>query len=193
MMKSIASAVTTLEWKHTERQRYELVAENDLYAVMNCESPYDLSATALTIDDTWYFRCMRLLDSRYTVRSGQEREEIAFYTPVKSGHGVLQFTNGKAFILRLPFSNSSLHHFQRTWIWQDENGMDLVTFVPQANSWYNDYRRETRVILSPIAHSVTEIPLLAVLGWYIILLHHDDEDAVLAEVLMTIASANLYS
>lgn len=192
-MKSITSASTALEWKHTDGQRYELVVDNDLFAVMNCESPYDLCATAMTIDDTWYLRCIRLLDSRYTVQTGQEREEIAFFTPVKSAVGVLQYINGKAFTLRTPGYNANLRDYQRTWSWQDENGMELVTFIPRANNWYNDYRREARVIITPAARALAELPLLTVLGWYIILLHHDDEEAVLAQVLMTIATANMYS
>ncbi|MHB1354680.1 MAG: hypothetical protein ACYCZF_01745 [Anaerolineae bacterium] len=192
-MKLIASASTALEWKHMDGQRYELVADNNLYAVMNCESPYDLCATAMTIDDTWYLRCLRLLDSRYTVRTGQEREEIAFFTPVKSAVGVLQYINGKVFTLRTPSYNANLRDYQRTWSWQDENVMELVTFMPKANSWYNDFYREARVTITHAATSFTELPLLTVLGWYIILLHHDDEEAVLAQVLMTIATANMYS
>jgi hypothetical protein len=193
MMKAITSAAISLEWKHTDGQRYELVAGNDLYAAMNCESPYNLSATAMTIDNTWFFRCVRLLDSRYMVRSGQEQQEIAFFSAFKSGQGVLQYTNGKAFTLRLPFSNPNLPDYQHSWSWRDENGLDLVTFIPEANSWYNDYRRETRVLVTHAAQSFAELPLLTVLGWYIILLHHEDEETVLAQVLMTIATANMYS
>lgn len=190
-MKTITWDAEPLEWKCVSEQRFELIAGGVLYAVMRCDSPYALSATAMTALDSWTMRCVRFLDSQFVVQNKAENEDIAFYVPTEPGKGLLQYVNGRIFKLQAQTSLAGLFKGQRSWSWLDENGRVLLTIQPQPSTWPNQFQRDALVTMTPQAEGVTELPLLAVLGWYILLVHYEDEETILSQVLLSIAAVNM--
>ena len=56
-------------------------------------------------------------------------------------------------------------------------GKALVTFKQgtEENKWSDLFKFQALVEIDPSANGLEELPLLVALGWYLMILHHDDD------------------
>lgn len=172
-MESLHKATSfTLEWAQTGmfENSYELRGGDRLMATLSWEKAFGSLATAHTRDGTWTFKRSGFLTPFVTARvSGSERD-IAAYKPEMGGGGELTLGGKRDFA------------WKRRGFWSGHWGFDrigggpILHFEPK----FSMLKRVAEMHLEPSAHTVPELPLLAALGWYLLILMGRDQAATMA-------------
>lgn len=161
------TTATYLEWQEPVPQepRFELHSGEEVLATLALEPLCRTLATAKTQEGTWTFEQTGILHSRVHVLEAESGQEIAVFNPGFLGRGVLRFGNGVAFSWR-----RESHH--GGWSFRGGDGEILVTLKlkpsPPDEPWPR--RTQAEVHFEAAGQSNPRTPLLAALGWYLILL-----------------------
>jgi len=175
-MKTIAEvAGHELHWKQGERLKavYELHAGTDLLGMIDFQR--STLATAEAEGFAWTFKREGFWRQRVTVRPVGSDANVAEFRPHLGGGGELSTTNGTTFHL----GASNFWHSEWQWRRADEQ---LVAFRPRSGA----LKTEGSVVVAPAAVQLAELPLLVLLGWYLILL--EARDVAVAGASATVAS-----
>jgi hypothetical protein len=124
------------------------------------------------------------LNPRITVHgdaSGQEASEpLATFSP---RGGILTISEGRKFVWKKPQRTSTGRRWTGEHIWIDESGAELVRFRPAKHA-------SVEVIMPPETSPQPELPLLTLVGQYLIALSSQDaETAAMAGTVAVIASS----
>ncbi len=140
------------------RQTYELHASDEVVATLQFERRS--SASGETAWQTWTFERAGFLSPRVTIQI-RDSGETAIFKLAAGGGGVLDLSNGRQ--LRFGAAN-----FWRTrWYWSDPaTEATLMEFKIRKGGIKNESRLE--IEMTAIADSA--LPLLVVLGWYLLVL-----------------------
>jgi hypothetical protein len=159
-------ANTTIEWKRSEsgERTYELKAGRDVLATLRRESWLGTIATATAGAYAWTFRRAGMFRGRVIVRSLRSELGDATFQPGWTGAGDVIFESGRTFSWRRPGMLSP------EWAFTDEVKRRLMLFTPGLTGSRAD------VHLSPLGARAPEAPLLAALGWYLVMLMSNDPD-----------------
>lgn len=179
----------SMEWLRLRGDRFELRAGDQLFAVLQCGEPCGLTATGEAADGSWGFRCTGFFEARFTVRTVGQNKDVAAFRP-EDGGGILEFPDGRTFRWQRTDKRQGLLTWRREWVWLDAAGHVLATYRPEAGGGSDEFTLEARVTIAPEAVGVPELSLLLPMGWYMVVLHHDDEAAVVA-ALATLAVGDL--
>ena len=147
-------------WQPTAamKARYELVAGNQMVASFDM-SNWGSSSIAQTPDGIFSIKRDGVFKPRVNVRAGSEAGTmLASFKQNWSSGGDLQFTDGRTFTLR----KTNFWGSKKAWL--DATGQIIMTF--QAKS----FSRTVGVSVAPEAAVFPDLPLLAALGLYIIIL-----------------------
>ena len=107
-------------------------------------------------NERWTFRREGFLRQRVTVRvPGSDANVAIFHVSWKKG-GILELDRGRWMRLRLP----SLWRWK--WTWADMYGRPLVHLENGL------FMRDGQVTIEPDAAAAPDVPLLVVLGWYLL-------------------------
>ena len=185
-MKAFSSAVgTDLYWiqpKGLDNRWFELRAGRDVVATLGFETLCGSLAGAQSADGSWTFKRLGFFNPRVTVRRAGEEVNLAIYTPRWTGReGTLEFPDGRVF--GWVQANFWATKYQIT----DTAGYSLVSFESGAEkSRLSDvFKTQARVETGPRGRALPELPLLVLLGWYLIILQKQDAAAVAAVVAAT--------
>ncbi len=179
----------SMEWLRLRGNRFELRAGDKLVAVLQCDEPCGLTATGEAADGSWAFRCTGFFEARFAVRAIGQTRDMAAIRPEKGG-GVLEFPAGRTFRWRRTDKRQGFLDSRREWSWLDAAGHVLAIYEPEADRWFEEFTLRAKVAIAPEAVGVAELSLLLLMGWYMVLVHHDDEAAVIA-ALATVTDSNL--
>lgn len=173
-----------LEWLQpkTFDTYYELRSEEQLMGTLTFRSSFGTLAVAETGEGKWSFKRVGFLNPRVTVRSYGSERDLAIYQPKFWGDGILYFTRGPT-LLWVPTN------FWRTdWAFLDQDERQIVSFKGGvAKEKLKDIlKRQTTLELVDTIRFREQMPLLATLGMYLIILHHQDAAGAVAATTATI-------
>ena len=143
------------------KREHELRAGDDVVATLRFQrgSLADAEAEA----NHWTFKRQGFWHPRVTVRAAGSDADIAVFHPRWVGGGTLEFADGRA--LRL----SSANFWQSEWVWQEKE-QPLIRFKGR----HGLIKAKGAVEIQPEAVRIPDLPLLVLLGWYLILLYAED-------------------
>lgn len=173
-MKTIREAAGhPLEWTQRSvfRREFELRAGDDIVAILRWEKTFGSLARAETAEGIWTFKRSGFLRPKVTVREAGTESDIAVFKPNWIGEGTLQFTDAG----RYTWAKCSFWGDQ--WAFADDMGNPMVYFKPKISL----LAKKVEVNIQPEALSAPDLPLLALLGWYLlVLLSEEEQDAAAA-------------
>ena len=169
-MKTIKEvALGELVWVQPARmkQDFELQAGDEVVGSLNWQRAS--LAAGETADQSWTFKREGFLHPQVTVRVPGSDDNVALFHPRWAGGGTLDLQQGK----QLRFVAANFWHSQ--WDWLDAQKTPLVHFKSRQGllKVEGQVEIETEAIQSP------ELPLLVVLGWYLLILFSRDADDAL--------------
>lgn len=177
MFQSLKAMNTqTLYWVQPKamEKRFELRSADHQYAGLHFPSAFGSLATASTADGTWTYKRVGFFSTRITVRAEGSETDLAIYKPKWTGmQGTLETAAGQTYLWNT--ANFWGTRFQFT----DANGTPLVNFHLGADDWKlsNIFKTQARMEIDPGAVGVSDIPLLATIGFYLINLYQEDSSA----------------
>jgi hypothetical protein len=159
-------ANTTIEWKRSEsgERTYELKAGAEMLATLRRESWLGTIATAIAGDSAWTFRRTGMFRGRVVIRSRRSDLGDARFQPGWTGAGEVAFENGRTFSWR------RMGVLSPEWAFTDDVKRLLLRFTPGLTG------SRASVQVSPLGAITPESPLLAALGWYLVMLMSNDPD-----------------
>ena len=186
-MKALSSAVgMDLYWiqpKGIDNRWFELRAGGHVVATLGFGSLCDSLARAESADGSWTFRRVGILNPRVTVRKAGEEATLAIYTPRWTGReGTLEFPGRRVFNWMQSSFWATKHEIT------DAAGNPLVSFESgTAKPRLSDiFKTQARVEIDQRGRALPELPLLVLLGWYLIVLQKQDAAAVAATTVAVV-------
>lgn len=179
-MRKLTGSDANLHWvqPQAKTRSFELHSGDDVVAMLSWEKTFGTLATAQTAEKTWTFKRVGFFNPRVTVRSPGSEADIAVFKPSWGYGGTLE-VQGKTFTWK------KLDFWGNRWgfAWQD--GTVLLSFG-YAGGLGAMFKLEGTVEMSPGSVStIVDMPLLATLGWYIMVLMHDDNTAAIVATTVT--------
>ncbi|HMD83192.1 MAG TPA: hypothetical protein VKO18_00665 [Terriglobia bacterium] len=119
----------------------------------------------------WTFKRVGFLRPRVTVRRSGEEVDLAVYKPRGWGsEGELQFAGGHSYAWK------PANFWATRYAFVDGAERAVVTFKPGAeeSKWSDLFKFQALVEIDPSADGLEELPVMVALGWYLMILHHDD-------------------
>lgn len=179
-MEPIASKLDQeLEWIQPKAlQRYfELRAGEQVLASLEFATSFGSLATASSADGIWTFKRVGFFNPRITIRRAGEDDDLAVYRTGWTGaHGRLELNDGRTFAWH------TANFWATQFYFSDSQGDPLVTFLSgidekKASDWF---KIQARVRIDSGGERLAELPLLVLLGLYLIILHMEDAAAAAA-------------
>lgn len=144
------------------KQAFELRATSDVVATLQFERAS--LATGEAAEQGWTFKREGFWHPQITVRLAGSDANLAVFKPAWTGGGMLELPEGRV----LKFSAANFWHSQFSWL--DPSGKPLVQFKSHPGL----LRMEGQLDIAPDAIALSELPLLVVLGWYLLILFARD-------------------
>lgn len=175
-MKAILNTTaSTMEWKGSEVSEpcYELWAGGDLIATLTFGAPSKEIATVETAEGRWTLQQAGFLRPSIMIREEASDLDLAVFHAGFLGRGRLRFTSGVTFHWRSVSTDDS------TWEFRGDGGEGLVSLKlePDTEQRPGSHLAQAHVDVTAAGHSNPRVPLLASLGWYLILLSREEQDA----------------
>jgi hypothetical protein len=173
-MKSIKSLSNEhLLWTQpkTIHQFYELRLNKDIYGTLKFPKSSGSLAEVETLDGKWSFKRIGVFHTKITIREFGKDNDIALFKPnLMASSGSLEFSNGNSFIWEA--ANFWATRFEL----KDTEGNLLVAFRagvddPKLKDWF---KTQARVEITEQAKNFSELSLIVLLGWYLIIILHMD-------------------
>lgn len=166
-----------LLWTPTKgvQRSYDLRAGEETLGTLRWERG-TLAAADLG-DDHWTFKREGFWHPRVTVRAAGSTTDLAIFRPGWSGAGTLELSPARS----VQWRAANMWHSQ--WAWHEADGRPLLHFKSR-QGWT---RHEASVTIEPAAVGSPELPLLAALGWYLLVLLA--QDTATAAISVTAATA----
>jgi hypothetical protein len=173
IMEAFSTAIgLQLYWvqpKTFERQ-FELRTEDGLFGGLRFETALGTLATASSATGRWTFKRVGFLNPRVTIREAGANDDLAVYWPKLWGDGWLEFVKGSKFLWKAT-------NFWGT-EWGFSNVQEELLFVLKPGvekPKLSDLLKTQAVVeIGPQGHGQAELPLLLMLGWYLMILHQED-------------------
>ncbi len=153
-------AYQELVWAQPARlqRAYELRASEDVVATLRFEGAS--LASGVTAWKRWTFKREGFWHPRVTIRGSDSGDNVSVFKAAWTGGGALDLPQGR--LLRFAATN----FLRSQWDWADTEAGPLVHFKRQAGlmKMEGQVEIETKAVTDP------ELPLLLVLGWYLVIL-----------------------
>jgi hypothetical protein len=148
-------------------RRYELRAGNAVVATLCWETAWGSLATGETAEGRWTLKRVGFVRPRVTVRAAGSETQAAMVTLDWAGNGDVQLADGHEFRwARMGFWHSE-------WAFTGTGGQPLLVFKPR----FVMMRSEAEITVEAQALSLPELSLLALLGWYLMVLINEETAA----------------
>jgi hypothetical protein len=158
--------ITDLVWTQPSplKREYELRCGEEVMAALRWGKVFGSLAIADAAEGCWTFKRSGFLSPRVTVRLLNTEFDMAVFKPGWSGSGPIVFTNGRV------YNWGYTHFWQKSWSFTNDSGQRLVRFTPEA-SLVNFC---IHVEIDRSAQIITELPVLAIFGVYLMILMADE-------------------
>ena len=146
----------------TLRRDCDLVANGDVYAQLRWQGAFRALAYGSCAEATWQFKLEGFLFRQWvTIHRLGEEKPVAIFHAQPSFNGTLQLADGRTFSWESNF-------WLTKWIWCDEEAMELARVQRHLT-----LRTEGSLNVPDEALANKDVPLLILLGWYLIQLVSD--------------------
>lgn len=145
------------------RRAFELRAGGEVVATLNFQRR--TLADAEAEGQHWTFKREGFWHPHVTVRAAGSDQDLAVFNPRWLGGGTVELSQGRTIQL------GAANLWQSEWVWQDQ--LPLIRFKGP----HGLIKASGAVEIQPDAAQLDELPLLVLLGWYLILLFSDDAAA----------------
>jgi YD repeat-containing protein len=163
-MKSFEDAnLKTLKWEQSGRLSSRLVADGQTTATLTWAKSWGSLATGESADGEWTFKRLGFLRPRVVVREAGSDSDLAVLSISWVGEGAVVFSDGEAF----QFKRSGFWHPE--WSMSDSRGARLLSLKPDMGR----KKKKADVEVGDSDVLSKRISLLAILGWYVIILISD--------------------
>ena len=156
-------------------QSFELQASDEVVATLEFQRAS--LASGETADQRWTFKREGFWHPQVTVRVPDSDANVAVFKPAWTGGGTLEIPQGR----QLRFGAANFWHSQ--WDWLDAQNQPLVHF----KSHQGLLKVEGEVTIEASAVKSPDLPLLVVVGWYLLVLFA--RDAAESSLVVSAASA----
>lgn len=163
-MKPLAESSGSLAWSPVSSIRRDSVLRDgaDIFGVVHWQSAFKAAALGGTASGEWNFVLEGFVFRQWIrVTPTGEKEPCAIFRASPSLNGVLELQGGKSYYWHSNF-------WLTKWIWSDEEGTDLLLFDRNLS-----LIAEGSLEIIPEAIPNPDVPLLSVLGWYLIVVVSD--------------------
>ena len=166
-MRRIAELVgQSLKWEQPSalKMEYELrTVGGELTATLHFRSSFGSFATAESADGCWTFKRIGFFQTKVTIRACGSDDDIAiFKTNTWSGGGTLELADGRTF-------QAASNFWQTKFGFETESGEKLIEFQKSGL-----LHLSVTVEIQPGALSTAELPLMVMLGCYLIVMMNMD-------------------
>lgn len=161
------------------QRTFELRDGDRLLGTLNFVRSFGSLAEACMAAGEWTFKRVGYFRPRVTVRRRGQEMDLAVYQPKGWGsEGELQFAGGHIYAWKPANFWATKFNFE------DSAGKALVAFKPGSEeSRLSDlFKFQALIEVDPSAGQLAELPLLVTLGWYLMILHHEDASSAGAVV-----------
>lgn len=162
-MKPIRLAQAPLVWVQPSllARKWELRDSDDVVARLEWESAYQASAVATTESGTWSFKLAGFFRSWVTIRRLDAEEPVAMFRALPSFNGKLELPDDRVLSWDSNF-------WLTKWIWSASDGLEIMRMSRNLS-----LRTEGTTDWDPRVTNIVELPMLTLLGWYLIVLVSD--------------------
>jgi hypothetical protein len=157
-----------LQWvqPHALSRRFELRHGDDIVARLDFRSAFGSMASGESADGLWTFKRVGFWRTRVTVRADGSDDNVAVFEPATwSGGGTLHLPGGDTLRATTSFWRTTLE-FQAT------DDVPLVRY-----DTHGLVRLAADVTVLPEGARMPALPWVVMLGWYLIVLMHEDSSA----------------
>lgn len=155
---------------HALKMEYELRARDVIAATLSFRSSFGSFATTTSADGTWTFKRIGFLQTRATVRAaGAEADLAMFKNNTWSGGGILELPGGRKYPANTNFW-ATRYEFKR------ETGEPLISYKNIGGVLH----LSSLVEIHGAAKEIAEMPWLAALGWYLMVMFYTDAAGIAA-------------
>ena len=178
-MESLTKALgTLLYWVQPKAfaRWFELRTDDQQFATLGWETSCGSLARGSTADGDWTFKRVGFLNPRVTVREAGSEVNLATFWPRWLGDGTLEFAYG------VSFRWQSTNFWGTDWIFSAADGTPLLALKEGSRDRKiaNLFKTESLVEIHAEARRLTELPLLVLTGWYLMILRQEDAAAASA-------------
>lgn len=153
------------------KMHYELRSADELAASLRFRSSFGSFATAESADVCWTFKRVGFWQTSVTIRACGANDDIAvFRNNTWSGGGTLEFPDGRKILANTNFWQTRLE-------FKTESGETLVEFETAGLLHIS-----ATVEIKPRAVAMPELPLIVMLGWYLVVMMYTDSAAATVAV-----------
>lgn len=176
-MESLSKLTSTrLEWIQPRRSEraFELKAGGEVVATLAFKSAFGTMAAAEAAGGRWTFKRVGFLNPRVTVREAGSEADRAVFHARWLGDGRLEFDYGAA------FRWESTNFWATEWRFAAADGTPLVTLHPglEKEGLSDLFKTQAHVEITAGGAKAPELPVLVLLGWYLMILRQADAAAV---------------
>ena len=169
-MQRIANyAQQEMKWEQPNafKEQYELRVGEETIAALRWRSMWGSLATAESADGCWSFKRVGFFSTRVTVRVCDSEQDIAVYHPnTWSQGGTIELPDGRKYKASTNFWMSKVEI-------SDETEETIIRYH------IGGFFRQSAVVeVLPTALRLPELPMMVMLGWYLIILMHQDSATV---------------
>jgi hypothetical protein len=177
MNSTTPSGPGSLTWRQAGKLESQLVSGGEVVGTLRWTKGWGTPATGESTEGSWTFSRAGLLTPKILARTPGSKMSSATMTMKWRGGGVIDLPTGRSF------------HFTPKGFWRSEWSLTdpaqkrLLTIRPNFGGTVG-----ASVDVEPTAQSVRELPLMAILCWYaVLLLSHDsgDDGAIAASLMAT--------
>jgi len=176
-MKSLKEAGQEhLNWRQprTTHQFFELKSKEDLFGTLLFPKSVGSLAEAETADGKWTFKRIGFFSTKISIRKSGEENDLAIFKPnLTASSGALDFAYGKK------YQWHSSNFWGTRFEFKDEKGETILTFLsgiedPKLKDWF---KTQARIEISGDKTDLPELPIMVLLGWYLIIVLQMDSSA----------------
>jgi hypothetical protein len=180
-MQQDAAQLLIWQQPHAHERRYELRSGDDTLATLRWEKGCGSLASAASADGQWTFKRVGFLQPRVTVRAFGSDAEVATFHPTWRGDGTLEFRDGRS----VRWATTNVWHTE----WAFARGGDTFLRFSPRGGLSGLIKHEAQMEIVPAATTFPDLSLLALLGWYLMLLASDDAAGVAAGAVAAVVAA----
>ena len=158
----------------TMHRRYELQANDIVVGTLEFETAFGSLATARANGEAWSLKRMGFFRPHVTVRVAGTDDDLAVYRPKWTGtEGELAFRDGGV------FSWTVANFWATRYEVKDSSGVTLIEYKSggRDGGLKDFFRSQAHVTITTVGQRYPQVALLALIGWYLILLQQSDASA----------------
>ncbi len=178
-MKPLRDALgSDIYWEQPKLSQRDFVLRSldERFAQLTFTSSLDSTARASAADGSWIIKQMGLISDQVSVQVAGSEVELASYQPGCTGSsGEIQFLMGGKYRWNVIGLMGSKFNICKL------DGLEIITYKSGARNrkFTSLFKQQAQVVIAPDAWQIKELPVLVLLGWYLVIMHYE-QAAVIA-------------